>query len=120
MFPNGITVLSLFTGIGGAEIALHRLGIPLKTVVSVGVSEVSRSIFRSWWEQTCQTGNLIEIEDVQQLSVDKLQNYIISLGGFDLVVGGHHIDGLQGEQSVLFHEFYRIVDSVKCLMSSQR
>ncbi|KAF9617486.1 hypothetical protein IFM89_036645 [Coptis chinensis] len=29
--PNGITLLSLFSGIGGAEVALHRLGILLKT-----------------------------------------------------------------------------------------
>ena len=27
MFPNGVNVLSLFTGIGGGEVALHRLGI---------------------------------------------------------------------------------------------
>ncbi|PRQ55260.1 putative DNA (cytosine-5-)-methyltransferase [Rosa chinensis] len=29
-FPNGINVLSLFSGIAGAEIALHRLGILMK------------------------------------------------------------------------------------------
>ncbi|KAF9614271.1 hypothetical protein IFM89_016563 [Coptis chinensis] len=129
MFPNGITVLSLFTGIGGAEIALHRLGIPLKAVVSVEVSEVSRSIFRSWWEQTNQTGDLIELEDVQLLSEDKLKIYISSFGGFDLVVGGspcnnltgsnfHHRNGLKGEHSVLFFEFDRILDTVKCMMAS--
>ncbi|PIA31386.1 hypothetical protein AQUCO_05000052v1 [Aquilegia coerulea] len=85
MFPTGITVLSLFSGIGGAEIALHRLGIPLKTVVSVEISEVSRSIFRGWWEQTNQRGNLIELEDVQELSTDQLQKYINTYGGFDLI-----------------------------------
>ncbi|KAF9619551.1 hypothetical protein IFM89_007378 [Coptis chinensis] len=36
--PNGITLSSLFSGIGGAEVALHRLGILLKTVVSVEIS----------------------------------------------------------------------------------
>ncbi|KAK7309697.1 hypothetical protein RJT34_06634 [Clitoria ternatea] len=30
LFRNGINVLSLFSGIGGAEVALHRLGIMLK------------------------------------------------------------------------------------------
>ncbi|KAE8659991.1 hypothetical protein F3Y22_tig00116959pilonHSYRG00232 [Hibiscus syriacus] len=33
MFPRGINVLSLFSGIGGAEVALYRLNIPLKTDV---------------------------------------------------------------------------------------
>jgi site-specific DNA-cytosine methylase len=60
MFPNGMNVLSLFTGIGGAEVALHRLGIHLMTVVSVEISEVNKRILRYWWIQT-QTGELIEI-----------------------------------------------------------
>ena len=54
MFPGGINLLSLFSGIGGAEVALHRLGIPLKNVVSVEKSEVNRNIVRSWWKQTNQ------------------------------------------------------------------
>ncbi|KAK3131631.1 hypothetical protein QOZ80_6AG0509130 [Eleusine coracana subsp. coracana] len=48
IFPNGINVLSLFSGIGGAEVALHRLGIHMKTVVSVEKSEVSRGVLKSW------------------------------------------------------------------------
>ncbi|PIA32617.1 hypothetical protein AQUCO_04400068v1 [Aquilegia coerulea] len=88
IFPNGITVLSLFSGIGGAEVALHRLSIPLKNVVSVEKSEINRNILRSWWEQTDQKGNLIEIEDVEQLTADKLEHFINLLGGFDLIVGG--------------------------------
>ncbi|KAL0450679.1 UNVERIFIED_CONTAM: DNA (cytosine-5)-methyltransferase DRM2, partial [Sesamum latifolium] len=34
IFPNGLNLLSLFSGIGGGEVALHRLGIKLKNVVS--------------------------------------------------------------------------------------
>ncbi|XP_009393225.2 DNA (cytosine-5)-methyltransferase DRM2 isoform X1 [Musa acuminata AAA Group] len=111
MFPNGITLLSLFSGIGGAEVALHRLGIHLKTVVSVEISEVNRNLLKSWWEQTNQTGTLIELVDVQQLSSDKIEQLISTFGGFDLVVGGspcnnltgsnrHHRDGLE-ELSIL-------------------
>ncbi|PIA31365.1 hypothetical protein AQUCO_05000033v1 [Aquilegia coerulea] len=131
MFPTGITVLSLFSGIGGAEIALHRLGIPLKTVVSVEISEVSRSIFRGWWEQTNQRGNLIELEDVQELSTDQLQKYINTYGGFDLIVGGspctnltgsnlHHRDGLAGKESILFYDFWRVLNTVKCIMRNNK
>ncbi|KAK1603936.1 hypothetical protein QYE76_027609 [Lolium multiflorum] len=67
MFPDGVTVLSLFSGIGGGEVALHRLGIHMKIVISVEISEVNRRILRGWWDQT-QTGTLIEISDVKSLS----------------------------------------------------
>ncbi|XP_015576174.1 DNA (cytosine-5)-methyltransferase DRM2 isoform X1 [Ricinus communis] len=106
MFPEGISLLSLFSGIGGAEVALHRLGIRLKRVVSVEISEVNRNIMRCWWEQTNQTGTLIDIADVHDLNADRLEQLMSSFGGFDLVVGGspcnnlagsnrHHRDGLE-------------------------
>lgn len=128
MFPGGINLLSLFSGIGGAEVALHRLGIPLKNVVSVEISEVNRNIVRCWWEQTNQRGNLIDLADVQQLNGDRLEQMMSSFGGFDLVVGGspcnnlagsnrHHRDGLEGKESALFYDYFRILDLVKCIMT---
>ncbi|ONH90178.1 hypothetical protein PRUPE_8G038800 [Prunus persica] len=126
MFPNGINLLSLFSGIGGAEIALHRLGIRLKNVVSVEISAVNRNVVRSWWEQTNQRGNLYDLDDVQQLNGDRLEHYMTSFGGFDLVVGGSpcnnltgsnrlHRDGLEGKESSLFYHYYRILDLVRSI-----
>ena len=126
MFPGGINLLSLFSGIGGAEVALHRLGIPLKNVVSVDISEVNRNIVRSWWEQTNQKGTLIDLADVQELDADRLQYYMNLFGGFDLVVGGspcnnltgsnrYTRDGLEGKESILFYDYFRILDLVKCI-----
>jgi len=128
LFPGGINVLSLFSGIGGAEVALHRLGIRLKNVVSVEISNVNRSIMSCWWEQTNQTGNLIHIEDVQHLTADRLEQLMNMYGSFDLVVGGspcnnlagsnrHHRDGLEGKESSLFFDYCRILDVVKNLTS---
>lgn len=128
LFPRGINVLSLFSGIGGAEVALHRLGIRLKNVVSVEISNVNRSIMSCWWEQTNQTGNLIHIEDVQHLTADRLEHLMTMYGSFDLVVGGspcnnlagsnrHHRDGLEGKESSLFFDYCRILDVVKSLTS---
>ncbi|XP_068637092.1 DNA (cytosine-5)-methyltransferase DRM2-like isoform X2 [Aristolochia californica] len=130
MFPNGIRVLSLFSGIGGAEVALHRLGIPLKAVVSVEKSEISRNIFRSWWEQTNQRGILVDLDDVQDLTADRLEQLIKRVGGFDLVVGGSPCnnlsggnrvsrDGLVGEHSSLFYDYFRILDRVKSIMEKK-
>ncbi|KAJ0985072.1 hypothetical protein J5N97_003428 [Dioscorea zingiberensis] len=127
MFPNGINLLSLFSGIGGAEVALNRLGIHLRNVVSVELSEINRNIIRGWWEQTNQTGNLIEIADVQHLNGDKLEQMINMFGGFDLVIGGspcnnlagsnrYSRDGLEGKESALFYDYFRILDLVKNIM----
>ncbi|KAJ4974813.1 hypothetical protein NE237_007987 [Protea cynaroides] len=88
IFPGGINLLSLFSGIGGAEISLHRLGIPLKNVISVEISETSRNILRSWWEQTNQTGTLVDFTDIQKLNGDRLEQLISTFGGFDLIIGG--------------------------------
>ncbi|KAL6140978.1 hypothetical protein ACLB2K_059270 [Fragaria x ananassa] len=128
MFPNGMNVLSLFSGIGGAEIALHRLGIRMKNVVSLEISEVNRNVARCWWEQTNQSGNLIHLPDVQELNADRLEQFMSAFGGFDLVVGGspcnnltgsnrYHRDGLEGKESSLFYHYFRILDLVKCLMA---
>ncbi|XP_060186582.1 DNA (cytosine-5)-methyltransferase DRM2-like isoform X1 [Lycium barbarum] len=130
LFPKGINVLSLFSGIGGAEVALYRLGIPLNNVVSVEKSEVNRNIVRSWWEQTNQRGNLIDFDDVQELNGDRLEQLIDKVGGFDLVIGGSPCnnltgsnrvsrDGLEGKDSALFFDYVRILDLVKSIMSSR-
>ncbi|KAJ4809827.1 DNA (Cytosine-5)-methyltransferase DRM2 [Rhynchospora pubera] len=46
LYPDGLRVLSLNTGIGGAEVALNRLGMHLKCVVSIETSEVNQKIFK--------------------------------------------------------------------------
>lgn len=124
MYPNGINILSLFSGIGGAEVALHKLGIHLKNVVSVEISDMNRQILRSWWQQTGQKGNLIEMEDVQQVTSNHLDNWSITFGGFDLVIGGspcnnlsgsnrHSRIGLEGNHSSLFYDYVRILNHVR-------
>lgn len=131
LYPNGINVLSLFSGIGGAEVALHRLGITLKYVISAEICKENRLILRSWWEKTRQTGELIELEDVQNLTDKKLEDLIDIVGGFDLIIGGSPCnnltgsnrctrDGLEGKHSSLFFEFPRIVNVVRHVMRSKR
>lgn len=130
LYPNGINVLSLFSGIGGAEVALHRLGITLKYVVSAEICKENRLILRSWWEKTRQNGELIELEDVQSLTDKKLEELNDIVGGFDLIIGGSPCnnltgsnrctrDGLEGKHSSLFFEFPRIVNVVRHVMRSK-
>ncbi|KAK7388054.1 hypothetical protein VNO78_22857 [Psophocarpus tetragonolobus] len=86
IFPRGLTMLSLFSGIGGAEIALQRLDIKIKAVVSVETSETKRKILERWWRHSGQTGTLVQIEDIQKLTSKKLEGLITKFGGFDLVI----------------------------------
>ncbi|KAG7609202.1 unnamed protein product [Arabidopsis thaliana] len=127
IFPHGINVLSLFTGIGGGEVALHRLQIKMKLVVSVEISKVNRNILKDFWEQTNQTGELIEFSDIQHLTNDTIEGLMEKYGGFDLVIGGSPCNnlaggnrvsrvGLEGDQSSLFFEYCRILEVVRARM----
>jgi hypothetical protein len=62
MFPQGMNVLSSLSGIGG--------------VISVEKSEVDRTILKSWCGQT-QSGTLIEITDVQTLTLEGFATLIL-------------------------------------------
>ncbi|RWW57698.1 hypothetical protein BHE74_00035493 [Ensete ventricosum] len=89
MFPDGIRVLSVYSGTGGAEVALHRLGIHLKCVISVEPSNINRRIIRRWWQYTGQSGELILVRGVEKLTTQMLENLIQKFGGFDLIIGGN-------------------------------
>jgi site-specific DNA-cytosine methylase len=119
---------SLFSGIGGAEVALPRLGIPLKNVVSVEISVSKRDVIRNWWEQANQKGNLIEITDIQTINGSDIETWIRSFGGFDLVIGGSPCnnlaggnrvsrDRLEGQHCSLFYQYVRVLGLVRNMMS---
>ncbi|MCL7030283.1 hypothetical protein MKW94_015098 [Papaver nudicaule] len=125
LFPSGISVLSIFPGLGGAAIALYRLGVPLKLVVTVENVESNRRIFRNWWDSTEQRGMLIDnMTNVNMLTSEVLENLVGLHGGFDLIIGGSQYndttgrtrDYLEEYNSSLFHEYSRILDKVRCLM----
>jgi len=128
LYPGGMTVLSLYGGIGGAEVTLHRLGIYLKGVVSVESSEMKRRILRRWWQNTDQAGELVQIDDIQKLTSNKLEYLMKKLGGFDLVIcqnpctyspknakslpEGSDVGGLD---FTLYYEFVRVLQRVRTL-----
>ncbi|KAI3948226.1 hypothetical protein MKX01_014825, partial [Papaver californicum] len=130
IFPSGMSVLSIFPGIGGAEIALNRLGIPLKLVVIVENSKVNREIFQSWWKNTEQKGELIDyITDLHMLTSQKLEDLVGFYGGFDLIIGGSQCNDLigssqrardhfEGNNSSILSEYSRILEKVTRLMGA--
>ncbi|PIA37992.1 hypothetical protein AQUCO_02900089v1, partial [Aquilegia coerulea] len=127
LFPNGLTILSLYSGIGGAEIAIHRLGLRLKGVVSVELSEANRRILRRWWENTEQRGELVQIEDIGKLTSTKLKSLIDDLGGFDLIIcqnpytpwsskAALDSENPAGFEYTAFFEFVRVLQIVRSTM----
>ncbi|KAB1213789.1 DNA (cytosine-5)-methyltransferase DRM2, partial [Morella rubra] len=132
MYPEGLTVLSFYSGIGGAEVALNRLGIHLKGVVSVETSETKRRILRRWWLSTGQTGELVQIEDIQRLTSSKIESLTKKFGSFDFVICQNpcsHFssskiaaedDTVAGFDFSLFYEFVRVLQCVRIISGRKR
>ncbi len=132
LYPRGMKILSLFSGIGGAEIALHKIGVKLQVVVSVEIIEGSRRCLEAWWAATKQTGTLDQNHhDVTALGRDELVDLVKRHKGFDLIVGGSPCNnlsgnnqktrcGIEGPQSNIFFEFSRIMGTVRELMQGLR
>ncbi|XP_043708706.1 probable inactive DNA (cytosine-5)-methyltransferase DRM3 isoform X3 [Telopea speciosissima] len=133
IFPNGLTMLSIYSGIGGAEVALHRLGVRLKGVVSVESSATNRKILKRWWHNTGQTGKLVQIEDIHRMTTSKLENLIKEFGGFDFVICQNPCCYISGSSKVaadgdnpagldfqLFYEFVRVLLRVRSSMGRNR
>ncbi|XP_020273569.1 probable inactive DNA (cytosine-5)-methyltransferase DRM3 isoform X1 [Asparagus officinalis] len=120
MFPHGLKVLSIFTGVGGAEIALHRLGIYLKCVVSVEASEINRRILKRWWQSTGQTGELRQIGGIEKLTMQLLKNCINQFDGFDIIIGSNPGEFNRVPKNDmdfnLFFEYVRVFQRVRSIM----
>lgn len=129
IYPGGLTLLSLYSGIGGAEISLHRLGIKLKGVVSVETSEVNRKILKRWWDESGQTGELVQMEGIQRLTSQKIQSLIDKFGGFDFVICQNPCtystrssklavddETFMGLDFSMFYEFVRVLQRVRSTM----
>lgn len=127
LYPEGITVLSLFSGIGGAEVALDKLGIHLKLVIAVEINEKLRGVLASWWKKSGQVGELKLRSDVRELTNDALSHLIDEVGRIDLVIGGSPCNNLSGNNRIsrvglcgidssLFFDFTRILTFVRQAM----
>ncbi|KAF5950777.1 hypothetical protein HYC85_012770 [Camellia sinensis] len=122
LFPGGLSVLSIYSGFGGAEITLQRLGICLKGVVSVEPSEMKQKILKKWWQSAGQMGELVQIENIQKLTSSKVESLVQKFGGFDLIICQNPYNyyskkptmavdsgGLGGLDFSLFYEFVRVL-----------
>jgi site-specific DNA-cytosine methylase len=103
-----IRILSLFDGLGGARIALERLGIECDYYAS----EVDS------WAIKISSKNyprIMHLGDVKKINAKDLPKIDLIIGGSpcqDLTTAGNK-KGLSGEKSSLFYEFIRLKEEIK-------
>lgn len=117
--------ISLFTGIGGFEIALQKV---FPDSVCIGYSEVKPSalkIYQHHFPSHKNIGDITKITDNQIETLVKENGCDIIFGGFpcknlsslSCIKGGN--SGLEGSKSGLFHEMFRIIKAVNRVCSKQ-
>ncbi|XP_076914286.1 putative inactive DNA (cytosine-5)-methyltransferase DRM3 [Bidens hawaiensis] len=133
MYPEGISLLSIYSGVGGAEITLNRLGIRLKAVVSIEPSEAKRGILKRWWDKSDQTGELVQIATIQKLSSSKLETLMKKLGVFDFIIcqnpytysprsvsmAAAESESFAGLDFSMFYEFVRVLQRVRSAIKTR-
>ncbi|GAQ83292.1 hypothetical protein KFL_001420175 [Klebsormidium nitens] len=121
--PDGLSVLSLFDGIGAAAVALDRLGIKVRRYWTSEINaDAQEAVSLRWRSNEKPPDALQRLGDVTTITDEKLRQMVDEEGGIDLIVGGSPCnnltgsnrvcrDGLEGVQSKLFYEYVRIVQT---------
>ena len=95
--------ISLFAGIGGLDLGLERAG--MECVAQVEIDDFCQQVLTKHWP------NVPKHKDVCDVGKQNLPATNLICGGFpcqDVSVAGFR-NGLEGERSTLWKEFYRIV-----------
>jgi hypothetical protein len=110
-----INVLSLFDGMSCGQIALEKAGIKLNSYYASEIKDDGIKVTQYNYQNTVQLGSVLELD------IDK----ILDLGKIDLLIGGspcqnlsgamvkEHRNGLDGDKSKLFFEYYRVLQEAK-------
>ena len=105
-----MNMLSLFSGIGGIDLAAQWAG--METVAFVEIDPFCRAVLKKHWPDVAQ------FEDICDVTAESLSG----LGRIDLIVGGFPCQdvslagaraGLDGHRSTLWFEFARLIREIK-------
>lgn len=102
-----MTVTSLFTGIGGFDLAFQRAGFDL--LAQVEIEPFARRVLARHWP------DVPKHDDVRKVGAGNLTRPDVLVGGFpcqDLSVAGKR-EGIGGERSGLFWQFARLARTLK-------
>lgn len=102
------THASLFTGIGGFDLAAERNGF--KNIFQVEINDYCQQVLNKNFPNT------VKYKDIKEFSGEEYNGKITVLsGGFpcqDISVANPNGGGLEGERSGLWYEFYRIIKTI--------
>lgn len=124
---NGLNVLSLFDGLGGARIALDRLGIQVDNYFASEVDKHAIKVAKHNWYDIQHIGDVTKVSYLNgYLSTEVGVFYV---GKIDLLTGGSPCQqfssgatfgangntriGLEGEKSGLFYHYLRIKEEIE-------
>lgn len=102
-----LTLGSLFSGIGGFDVAFHNAGVECKWQVEI--DKPCRDVLAHHFP------DVRRYEDVKEVGQDNLEPVDVIVGGFpcqDLSIAGKR-KGLTGERSGLWFEFARVIDELE-------
>lgn len=100
--------ISLFAGIGGFDLGFERAG--MTCVAQVEIDEWCQRVLKKHWPDVPKFG---DIKDVGKRNLPAAE---LVCGGFpcqDIAPGSSTRQGLQGNRSGLWYEFYRVVCEIK-------
>jgi len=109
-----LTVLDLFSGIGGFSYAAEQLVGGFKTVAFCDSDELCRRVLRKHWPDTPIFTDVrsLSAEDITPLCPNGLSLITAGFPCQDLSVAGKQA-GYDGERSVLFYEIIRLVRELR-------
>lgn len=116
--PNGLSALSLFSGIGGFSLGVSWAGFNVKGFVELDSG--LRKIYRSNFPKTLECGT-----DITKVSGSQLGAIAYEIGEVDVIIGGPPCQGfsLSGKRNVndprntLFKHYLRFVDQFRPKMA---
>ena len=104
-------ILSLFDGISCGRVAFERVGIPVDVYYASEIDKYAISVAQAIYPDTKQIGNVCEVD------FSEYKNKVdIIIGGspcLDLSITKQNRQGLRGEQSKLFWEYIRALETIR-------
>lgn len=99
--------ISLFAGIGGLDLGLERAG--MECVAQVEIDDFCQKVLTKHWP------DVPKFKDVKNVGKENLPAADLICGGFpcqDVSLAGKQL-GLDGERSILWREYFRIICEVR-------
>lgn len=114
MFPEGINVLSLFDGTSTCQYSLTRLGVKINMYFASEIEKASIKVTQKNFPNTIQLGDVTKITS-EFFKERGITIHFITAGSpcQDLSRMNTNGQGLEGDKSSLFFDFYRLLKEIR-------